>query len=120
MCGADITLHWTPDADFLRPHSKPQLLEMLVDMGAEDVRAISLKKTELIDWVAEQAAARSWAPPGLSWSRAADDPEPDDDTSLGAREDREPDAAVGRSAAPETAGAYVVTPAGEAALEQAA
>ncbi|MBW8302430.1 MAG: chromosome partitioning protein ParB, partial [Brevundimonas sp.] len=119
LCGADIALHWTPDADFLRPHSKPQLLEMLVEMGTEDVRAIALKKTELIDWVAEQAAARSWAPPGLSWSLAADGPD-DDDTSSSAAEDHGPDAAAGHSAAPEAAGAYVVTPAGEAALEQAA
>jgi len=120
LCGADITLHWTPDADFLRAHSKPQLLEMMREMGAEDVRAISLKKTELIDWVAEQAAARSWAPSGLSWSMAADQPDGDDDTSLGAGEDREPETAAGPGAAPETAGAYEVTPAGEAALEQAA
>jgi ParB family chromosome partitioning protein len=120
LCGADIALHWTPDADFLQPHSKPQLLEMLADMGAEDVRAISLKKTELIDWVAEQAAARSWVPPGLSWSRAAEGQDGDDETSLGAEEDREPGGGSGHRAAPETAGAYVVTPAGEAALDQAA
>lgn len=33
LCGADITLHWTPDADFLKPHFKTLLLGMLDAMG---------------------------------------------------------------------------------------
>lgn len=66
LCHADIALHWTPDAPFLQPHSKALLLGMLETMGAADDRARALKKTELVDWVAEQAAARSWAPAALS------------------------------------------------------
>ncbi len=71
LCAADITLHWTPDAPFLQAHSRGLLLGMLESMGAEDERARSLKKTELVDWVAEQAASRSWAPAGLSWAGSA-------------------------------------------------
>src|SRR5690606_19734223 len=51
LCQADITMHWSADADFLRPHSKVQLLEMLSEMGVNDGRASALKKIELIDWV---------------------------------------------------------------------
>ncbi|TAJ40601.1 MAG: chromosome partitioning protein ParB [Brevundimonas sp.] len=109
LCGADITLHWTPDVPFLRPHSKSQLLDMLVEMKAEDVRAASLKKDELVDWVAEQAASRTWAPAGLSWAVA---PDPEGDDSAGVPDDG------GDSG--EGPGAFIVTPAGEAALDPAA
>ncbi len=112
LCQADITLHWTPDAGFLQPHSKALLLGMLETMGAEDERAKSLKKTELVDWVAEQAAARSWSPPGLSWSNPADadiDVESGDGDS-DAEEERADDGAC----------TFVVTTSGEAALESAA
>jgi ParB family transcriptional regulator, chromosome partitioning protein len=68
LCGADVTLYWTPDEPFLRAHSKPQLIAMLETMGAEDDRARTLKKDELVAFVAEQAAARGWAPGNLSWS----------------------------------------------------
>jgi ParB family chromosome partitioning protein len=112
LCQADITLHWTLDAAFLQSHSKALLLGMLETMGAEDERAKSLKKTELVDWVAEQAAARRWAPAGLSWSNTAD-------------ADAEAEDADGDTAADETpdddgVGAFVVTNTGEAALGSAA
>lgn len=77
LCGADITLHWTPDAEFLKPHSKPLLLGMLMSMGAEDVRAGALKKSDLIAWVEEKAAEKVWAPAGLSWTALPED-DPDD------------------------------------------
>ncbi|MBY0395362.1 MAG: chromosome partitioning protein ParB, partial [Thermoleophilia bacterium] len=113
LCGADITLHWTPDAPFLQSHSKPWLLAMLTDMGAEDLRATSLKKTELVDWVAEQAASRSWAPIGLSWA-GSDDPEASD-----GEEEAEPVDELD-DAPDDGAGAFAVTHAGEAALAPAA
>lgn len=113
LCGADITLHWTPDAPFLQSHSKPLLLAMLTDMGAEDARATSLKKTELVDWVAEQAASRSWVPIGLSWA-ASDDPQVSDGEDEANPEDDLDDAPN------DGAGAFVVTQAGEAALAPAA
>ena len=70
LCGADVTLHWTPDAAFLRAHPKPQLVAMLVAMDAPDTRAGALKKDELVALVAERAAERSWAPAYLSWTAA--------------------------------------------------
>ena len=112
LCGADITLYWTPDVPFLRPHSKAQLLDMLVEMTAEDVRAASLKKDELVDWVAEQAASRTWAPAGLSWAAA---PDPDGDDGAGVPEDDGDGDDAG-----EGPGGFIVTPAGEAALDPAA
>lgn len=112
LCGADITLHWTPDVPFLRPHSKAQLLNMLVEMKAEDVRAASLKKDELVDWVAEQAASRTWAPAGLSWAVA---PDPDGDDGVGVPGDD-----TDGNDAGEGPGGFIVTPAGEAALDPAA
>ena len=72
LCDADITLHWTPDASFLQPHSKGLLMGMLERMGSEDERARTLKKTELVDWVVEQAAARTWAPASLSWTASSE------------------------------------------------
>lgn len=71
LCGADITAHWTPDAAFLGAHSKAQLLAMLSAMQFDDDRAKTLKKTELVTFVAEAAAARQWAPAVLSWGGAS-------------------------------------------------
>ncbi|MFX6652860.1 hypothetical protein ABTG83_20290, partial [Acinetobacter baumannii] len=54
------------------------LLGMLEAMGEpSDPRVLVLKKTELVDWVAERAAERTWAPAGLSWTTdmPGDDPE---------------------------------------------
>ncbi|WP_439473069.1 ParB/RepB/Spo0J family partition protein [Brevundimonas sp.] len=120
LCGADITLHWTPDADFLKPHSKMLLLGMLDAMGEpSDPRVGGLKKTELVDWIAERAADRAWAPAGLSWTV---DP-PDDDPDAAVMDGRDPsDAAAEETASAEEdgAGAFVVTEAGEAALQQTA
>ena len=113
LCQADITLHWTPDAPFLQPHSKGLLTCMLDTMGAEDERAKTLRKTELVDWVAEQAAQRTWAPAALSWAAPidADQDAPDiEDQAAGDGVDEDD----------EGAGAFVVTPAGKAALDVAA
>ena len=116
LCHADIALHWTPDAPFLQPHSKTLLMGMLETMGATDDRTKSLKKTELVDWVAEQAAARAWAPAGLSWSAAHGEGNVDDGV---------PVAEDGAGSTPDNgdqddgAAAFVVTPAGEAALAAA-
>jgi ParB family chromosome partitioning protein len=70
LCGANISAHWTPDAAYLGAHSRKQLLGLLEEMGVEDPRASSLKKTELIAFVAETAASRRWAPRALAWSAA--------------------------------------------------
>jgi ParB family chromosome partitioning protein len=71
LTGADITAHWTPDEPFLAVHSKKQLLDLVAEMGAEDPRAASLKKDELVTFVAEACAERLWAPKVLSWQFAA-------------------------------------------------
>jgi ParB family chromosome partitioning protein len=77
LCQADVTLHWTPDEAFLKPHPKGKLLDMLDAMGAGDTRAGACKKDELVSLVAERAAERGWAPAYLSW--AAEPPEDADD-----------------------------------------
>ena len=124
LVAADITHYWTPDTRFLRPHAKLQLLGMLVEMKAEDVRAASLKKDELVDWVAEQAASRAWAPSSLSWSLGADEAagvETAGDETVETDEGRDdlhddsPDDGLG-----DGTGSFVITPAGEAVLETAA
>jgi ParB family chromosome partitioning protein len=71
LCGADISAHWTPDQPYLGVHSKKQLFALLDEMGVEDDRAKGLKKDHLVDFVAEAAAERSWAPAALSWDRVA-------------------------------------------------
>lgn len=116
LCQVDITLHWTPDAPFLQSHSKGLLTAMLEAMGSEDERAKGLKKTELVDWVAEQASARTWAPAYLSWAASPEDEGDalDDDTA------RDPQADDGDEGDADGAGAFVVTPAGEAALTPSA
>jgi len=114
LCQADITLHWTPDAPFLQPHSKGMLMGMLETMGAEDERTKSLRKTELVDWVAEQAATRTWAPASLSWAAPVEEDGLDGADSTG-RDDVEPG-----SDSDDGTGAFVVTPSGQAALESSA
>ncbi|GGL36053.1 chromosome partitioning protein ParB [Caulobacter rhizosphaerae] len=71
LCGANLSVHWTPDAAFLAVHSKTQLLTMLAEMEVEDARVAGLKKDELVAFVAEAAAERRWTPSVLSWTVAA-------------------------------------------------
>lgn len=117
LCGADISLHWTPDAEFLKPHSKTLLLKMLEEMDRADVRAALLKKADLIPWVEENAAEKGWAPASLSWTTPPDADEVSgsdvEDAESGAGEDSggEPDDGLG---------AFEVTAEGEAALDDAA
>ena len=70
LCGADIAVHWTPDAAYLASHSKKQLMALLEEMDVQDERAKSLKKDDLVAFVAEAAAERQWAPSALAWDRA--------------------------------------------------
>ncbi len=70
LCGADISAHWTPDAGYLAVHSKKQLLALLDEMEAQDDRAKTLKKDDLVAFVGEAAAERQWAPAALAWDRA--------------------------------------------------
>jgi ParB family chromosome partitioning protein len=72
LCGADISAHWTPDQPYLAVHSKKQLFALLDEMGAQDERAKGLKKDHLVEYVAEAAAERSWAPAALAWDRVAE------------------------------------------------
>jgi ParB family transcriptional regulator, chromosome partitioning protein len=69
LCGADISAHWTPDQAYLEVHSKKQLFALLEEMGVDDDRAKTLKKDDLVGFVAESAAERAWAPAALDWSR---------------------------------------------------
>lgn len=113
LCGADITLHWTPDAEFLKPHSKTLLLKMLEEMDRADVRAALLKKGELIPWVEENAAETGWAPASLSWTT------PPEAEAVGTSEDHDPggDAAGEAVDGPaDGVGAFEVTPRGEEVL----
>lgn len=120
LCGADIALHWTPDADFLKAHSKPLLLKMLEAMGRADVRAALLKKADLIPWVEENAADLKWAPASLSWA-AAPDPAIEEATATAVDpEPVTPPSESETSRSEDGAGAFEVTPEGEAALERAA
>lgn len=72
LCGADISAHWTPDAAYLAVHSKKQLLGLLEEMGVADDRAKTLKKDDLVAFVAECAAERQWAPSALAWDRSVE------------------------------------------------
>lgn len=117
LCGADITVHWTPDAEFLKPHSKPLLLKMLEEMDRADVRAALLKKAELIPWVEDNAAEKGWAPASLSWTTS---PEA---VAVAPSAGALPEPGSGDAADDETdegAGAFEITPEGEAALDAAA
>lgn len=118
LCNAEITLHWTPDAPFLQPHSKGLLMSMLETMGSEDERARTLKKSELVDWVVEQAAARTWAPASLSWMALAENDAADDGGEDEVVDDGNPPALD--DVDDDGTGVFVITPAGEAALDPAA
>lgn len=83
LCDADLSVHWTPDATFLAAHSKAQLMAMLDEMKVEDARAATLKKDELVSFVAEAAAERQWVPAALGWSAAVEDDEPAADEAEG-------------------------------------
>ena len=116
LCGADITLHWTPDAAFLKPHSKPLLLKMLDEMDRADVRAALLKKADLIPWVEENAAETGWAPASLCWTR----PPEADEVAASDAEDPDADAPEHSGGDPDNGmGALEVIAAGEAALDDA-
>jgi ParB family chromosome partitioning protein len=92
LCGADISAHWTPDASYLAVHSKKQLLALLDEMGAEDERAKTLKKDDLVAFVGEAAAERQWAPAALAWDRPVE-VEAEEDAESDAEEDEsQPDA----------------------------
>ncbi|WP_292060134.1 ParB/RepB/Spo0J family partition protein [Brevundimonas sp. UBA5936] len=112
LCGADIALHWTPDAEFLKSHSKPLLLKMLEEMDRADVRAALLKKSDLIPWVEENAAEKVWAPASLSWTTP---PEADAASETGDQNDD-----ADQAPPDDGAGAFEVTPLGEEALGAAA
>lgn len=113
LCGADITLHWTPDAEFLKPHSKPLLLKMLEAMDRADARAPLMKKADLIPWVEENAAERGWAPASLSWIAPSDQ-------EVAASDIAGKDASSEADAPDDGAGAFEVTFEGKTALEAAA
>ena len=93
LCGADISAHWTPDPAYLAVHSKKQLLALLDEMNIEDDRARTLKKADLVTFVAEAAAECQWAPRALSWvgEAALDDGDtaPADDAIADGEETRE-------------------------------
>ena len=119
LCGADIAQHWTPDAEFLKSHSKPLLLRMLEEMGDADIRAGAFKKADLVPWVEEKAAEKGWAPASLSWTAA-----PEAEAEAGPPEEVENAAGDADDPPPSEedagVGAFEVTPAGEAALNKAA
>jgi len=94
LCGADISAHWTPDAGYLAVHSKKQLLALLDEMEAEDDRAKTLKKDDLVAFVGEAAAERQWAPAALAWDRPVEaEAQEDADTDADAEEEEpQPDA----------------------------
>ena len=86
-------------------------------MDRADVRAALLKKAELIPWVEENAAEKGWAPASLSWTTP---PEAEAAATLeGEPPEPEPGDAAG-DPTDEGAGAFEVTPEGEAALDAAA
>lgn len=100
LAGADINRHWTPDADFLMPHSKPRLLAMLEAMGKAAPAGAAPGKADLVLLVEATAAARGWAPAILSWAP--------------------PVVIVEGDPKGEAAGAFEITPEGQAALATAA
>lgn len=100
LAGADITRHWTPDADFLKPHAKPLLLAMLEAMGKAAPSGAPPGKADLVLLVEATAAARGWAPAILSWAPPVGIVEGDPEG--------------------EAAGAFEITAEGQAALATAA
>jgi ParB family chromosome partitioning protein len=93
LCGADLSAHWTPDQAYLAVHSKKQLLGLLEEMEVEDDRAKTLKKGDLVAFVAETAAERQWAPAALAWDRSEPEAEAEDAAAVEARSEQDPDAA---------------------------
>lgn len=80
LCGADIAIHWSPDAAYCGVHSKGLLLRMLAEMAVDDPRAKLFKKDELAGFTADAAAERSWAPKVLSWQAGLiEDAAPEDE-----------------------------------------
>ena len=92
LCGADISAHWTPDASYLAVHCKKQLLALLDEMEAEDDRAKTLKKDDLVAFVGEAAAERQWAPAALAWDRPVEVEAEEDSESDAEEDDSQPDA----------------------------
>jgi ParB family chromosome partitioning protein len=95
LAGSDISAHWSPDEPFLKVHGKKQLMALLGEMGADDAQAKSLRKEELVVFVAEQAAERQWAPEALTW-RLPVPPEPEGDDASSPDADRRTGADSGR------------------------
>ncbi len=100
LCDADLSLHWTPDPDFLAVHSKAELLAMLDQMAVEDDRAPTLKKDELVAFVAEAAAHRQWTPPALAWTAPIETEETEDTGEVEAEPESEPGSEPERDAPP--------------------
>ena len=128
LCDADVARWWTPDSGYLRPHSREQMLTMLERMGGETEAPARMKKGDLVAWTEDQARARSWAPPCLSWrltpedvdhADGADASDPESDKAPDDEADADDPQAGGETAdrdPPWDVGVFVVTPAGEAAL----
>jgi ParB family chromosome partitioning protein len=94
LCAAEVTCWWTPDEAFLQGHTKPQLLAMLAEMGADAALADNGKEA-LVQRVTAEALKRRWAPAELSWTQ----PSP----ARSAAEDGEDPAAAGVAAGAEPA-----------------
>jgi ParB family chromosome partitioning protein len=109
LCDADLRVHWTPDRTFLAVHSKAQLLAMLAEMAVEDVRAATLKKDELVAFVAETAAERRWTPQALNWTVLPDDSQDEANARADGAEAADEAETSGRdpSAAPEPSDATI-------------
>ncbi|WP_152950446.1 hypothetical protein [Brevundimonas sp. Bb-A] len=101
----------------MKSHSKPLLLSMLEQMGDADIRAASFRKTDLVPWVEEKAAEKGWAPTSLSWTAP---PEPEVSEAMEAEGSGEDADLPTPSGQDDGAGAFEVTPAGRAALTDAA
>lgn len=62
----NISATWRPDADFLKGAGKKVLLQALTDMDVDPTPYQSMKKTELVEVVAEHAKQKRWNPPLLA------------------------------------------------------
>lgn len=68
LVGYDITNYWIPGADFLKQYNRAELANELTAMGGDAARGAGMKtKALLVDYVAEEAAERNYAPAELSW-----------------------------------------------------
>lgn len=117
LAGADLTRHWTPDADFLAAHPKALLLGMLEAMGKAPPSGAAPGKADLVLLVESTAAARGWAPAVLSWAPAAEDAEGDSAVEGGTASPVS-EASVRGDA--DGVGTFEVTAEGQAALATAA